>query len=109
MKIKIMGKKNSMIILFLVVFTGIIVSFKDSPNSGVSNIIVKNKLKTSDFWDLPYKVVIDNNWSDIRDIYDWCYGFANIPSDSNPSKYMLKPKMPKSEKITITPPKIIEY
>ncbi|GAI96680.1 unnamed protein product, partial [marine sediment metagenome] len=33
---------------------------------------------------------------------------ANIPSDSNLSKYMLKLKMPKSEKITITQPKIIE-
>lgn len=32
------------------------------------------RLDTSDSWNLPFKIIIDGNWSQTRDTYDWCDG-----------------------------------
>ncbi|MFX1567561.1 MAG: nitrous oxide reductase family maturation protein NosD [Promethearchaeota archaeon] len=38
--------------------------------------VEKQKLKNSDFWVLPYRIHIDNNWSDTASAYDWCSGLG---------------------------------
>jgi len=36
------------------------------------------RLDTSDSWNLPFKIIIDGNWSQTRDTYDWCDGSGTL-------------------------------
>ena len=39
--------------------------------------IERIQLRTSNYWKLSYEILIDNNWSDTKLMYDWCSGFGN--------------------------------
>lgn len=69
-----MKKKVILIILILINFTGLINSLYESTNSRILDFTINDKLKNSGFGALPYKIVINNNWSDTRDFYNWCSG-----------------------------------
>lgn len=71
-----MKRKISITISFLIIFTEITAFFKCSSHSESSDVITNTTLKTSDSWDVHFKILIDNNWSETRDAYDWCYGFG---------------------------------
>ena len=98
---KIMSKKVLIIVIFLAVVSGLIGFFNISVRSDVSDVIANNPLKISEIQDIPFRIVIDNNWSDTRDAYDWCYGLGteqepyiieNISLDlHNIQKYYAKP------------------
>ncbi|MFX1499856.1 MAG: nitrous oxide reductase family maturation protein NosD [Promethearchaeota archaeon] len=69
-----MKKKVIFIILILINFFRISNSLYESANSSILGFPINEKLKDSGFGALPYKIIIDNNWSDTRDFYDWCSG-----------------------------------
>lgn len=73
-----MGKKFLRIILLLTVLIGLAGAFNSSSVSEVPTDINNNELQASNSWDLLYPIVIDNNWSDTRDFYDWCSGSGTI-------------------------------
>lgn len=72
-----MGKKFQRIVLLLSILMGFSMIFIASSNSKNPKSIMNNELQITD-WNLPYVIVIDNNWSDTRDMYDWCYGLGSI-------------------------------
>ncbi len=71
-----MKKKIIVLISILVIFTFFSPIFDRSTQSNSSNTFANKELKTSTFWVLPNKILIDNNWSDTRDTYGWCSGIG---------------------------------
>ena len=71
-----MKKKSSILIIVLICFSILYGQFNRSDGFRVltEGMGENNELKTANDWDLTNKIVIDNNWSDTRDTYDWCSG-----------------------------------
>lgn len=78
--------KRRKIILILLIFILMILSYNpnnfqiSSPNLDELNPyskIERIQLKSSNYWDLTYEIIIDNNWSDTKLMYNWCSGFGN--------------------------------
>ena len=41
---------------------------------GVEEGYIEKNLKSSGYWNLEFKIHIDNNWSETKSTYDWCSG-----------------------------------
>ncbi len=73
-------KNKSVIIFSLVVGTLLfqsifIYSFITIEGYNIENVD-KEKLKNSNYWVLPHRIHIDNNWSLTASTYDWCSGLG---------------------------------
>lgn len=75
-----MKKKLYILIIVLISFSGLHGQFNRSTSFGVitEGTSENNELKTANDWDLTNKILIDNNWSDTRDTYDWCSGSGTL-------------------------------
>ena len=74
-------KKNQYILLIvLICFSVWYGQFNRSTRFSVltEGMSENKELKTANDWDLTNKILIDNNWSDTRDTYDWCSGSGTI-------------------------------
>ena len=71
-----MKKKIYILIIVLMCFFWWYGQFNRSTSFGVitEGMSENNELKTANDWELTNKILIDNNWSDTRDTYDWCSG-----------------------------------
>lgn len=76
-----MKYKKSNSIIFAICITSIILgNFINEKGSYLnlsgSNDSINRFPRVSKSWDLNYSIIIDNNWSDTRDTYDWCSGLG---------------------------------
>jgi len=80
-----MKYKKSKSIIFAICIISIIlgnfVNEKDTYlNLNHSDDSINHSIGVSNSWDLGYSIIIDNNWSNTRDAYDWCSGLGTSVS-----------------------------
>lgn len=72
-------KTKKFIVLFLFISSISIHGFYSYfPNINTIKDTYIYRLDTSDSWNLPFKIIIDGNWSQTRDTYDWCDGSGTL-------------------------------